>query len=78
MKIVLLSDHEIEGGAAQSASRLAEALSAHHEVTRLVLFPEGDNHPWQTRPLLREESLLRRQLYRVPRKLWHRSPGSAG
>jgi glycosyltransferase involved in cell wall biosynthesis len=69
MKIVMISDHESLGGAAQSACRLAEALAAEHDVTRLVLFPDGRPHPWRTRTL-GTESPLARTLRRVPRKLW--------
>jgi glycosyltransferase involved in cell wall biosynthesis len=70
VNIVLVSDHEILGGAAQSASRLAAALCLHERVSRVVLFPQGDGHPWRTVPLRREESYLRRQFYRVPRRFW--------
>lgn len=69
MKIVMLSDHETLGGAAQSASRLAAALCAEHEVTRLVLFPDGRPHPWRTH-VLGTETASRRWLRRLPRKLW--------
>jgi glycosyltransferase involved in cell wall biosynthesis len=70
VNVVLVSDHEILGGAAQSASRLAQALCGSTRVSRVVLFPEGEGHPWRTVPLRREESYLRRQFYRVPRRLW--------
>lgn len=70
MNVALLSDHETLGGAAQSASRLAGALGQHHAVTRLVGFADGGPHGWQTRVLPPEEPAWRRQLYRVPRRLW--------
>jgi glycosyltransferase involved in cell wall biosynthesis len=69
LKIVMLSDHESLGGAAQSACRLAEALCSTDEVVRIVLFPDGRPHPWQT-GVVGAESALARQLRRVPRKLW--------
>ncbi len=70
MKIVLVSDHESLGGAAQSTCRLAEALCRHEEVSRVVLFPDGQPHPWRTVPLVRDESAWRRRLYGVPRRVW--------
>ncbi len=51
MHIVMLSDYETLGGAAVAASRLAEGLCAGHRVTRCVLFPDGQLHPWRTWPL---------------------------
>jgi glycosyltransferase involved in cell wall biosynthesis len=69
VKIVMISDHESLGGAAQSASRLAEALCERHQVVRLVLFPDGRPHPWQT-VVLGIESSLDGMLKRVPRKLF--------
>lgn len=70
MNVVLVSDHETHGGAAQSASRLAVALCRSHTVTRLVRFAEGGPHPWRTIALTPEEPPWRRHLYRVPRRLW--------
>lgn len=54
MHIVLLSDYETQGGAAVAASRLAEGLCGQEQVTRLVLYPDGQLHPWRTWPLKRE------------------------
>jgi glycosyltransferase involved in cell wall biosynthesis len=68
VKIAMLSDHEALGGAAQSASRLAAALSREHQVIRLVLFPDGKPHPWQTH-VLGTESRVARWATRIPRKL---------
>src|SRR5439155_6888674 len=65
----MLSDHESLGGAAQSTCRLAEALCRDHEVVRLVLFPDGLPHPWQTH-VVGMESSLARQVRRIPRRLW--------
>lgn len=67
MKVVLISDHETIGGAAVAASRLATALAADHDVTRLVLFPDGQPHPWRT-IRLGHETALQRQLLRLPRR----------
>jgi glycosyltransferase involved in cell wall biosynthesis len=73
VNVVLISDHETLGGAAQATSRLAEGLCREHRVTRLVRFPDGRPHPWRTIPLGGEEPAWRRQLLRLPRRLW---PGS--
>jgi glycosyltransferase involved in cell wall biosynthesis len=70
VNVVLVSDHELSGGAAQSACRLAAALCPTQRVSRIVLFPEGQTHPWHTVSLIHEESSWRRQFYRVPRRLW--------
>jgi glycosyltransferase involved in cell wall biosynthesis len=50
MRIVILSDLETQsGGAAICASRLAEGLLQQgHRVTRIVSFPDGRSHPWET------------------------------
>ena len=48
MRILMLSDHETCGGAAVSASRLAEALAEQHHILRCVLDPDGQAHPWNT------------------------------
>jgi glycosyltransferase involved in cell wall biosynthesis len=69
VKIVMLSDHESQGGAAQSTCRLAEALCRDHEVARIVQFPDGRPHPWHTH-VIGAETTLARWLRRVPRKLW--------
>jgi glycosyltransferase involved in cell wall biosynthesis len=69
VKIVMISDHETLGGAAVSTSRLAEALCKEHDVARIVLFPDGRSHPWQTF-VVGTESSLARWARRVPRKLW--------
>jgi glycosyltransferase involved in cell wall biosynthesis len=79
VKIVMLSDHETLGGAAQAASRLATALCREHEVVRLVLFPDGTPHPWRTH-VLGAESRLARWAKRIPRKLGMRGfayPGTS-
>jgi glycosyltransferase involved in cell wall biosynthesis len=68
VNIVMLSDHETLGGAAQAASRLATALCREHEVVRLVLFPEGKPYPWE-RYVLGRESRFARWAKRVPRKV---------
>jgi glycosyltransferase involved in cell wall biosynthesis len=73
VNIVLVSDHETLGGAAQSASRLADGLCRHDRVTRVVLHPDGRAHPWRTETLTREEGLMQRQLARLPRRLWPQS-----
>lgn len=70
MNIVLVSDHEVLGGAAQSTCRLTEGLCRHERVSRIVLHPEGAGHSWRTWRLTREEPWLRRQIQRVPRRLW--------
>src|SRR6516165_7886016 len=70
----MISDHESQGGAAQSACRLAEALCRDNAVDRLVLFSDGRAQPWRTH-VLGTETRLGRMLRRVPRKLWpHRFP----
>lgn len=49
MHIALISDFETYGGAAISASRLAEALLRKgHQVTRLVYNTDKREHPWKT------------------------------
>jgi glycosyltransferase involved in cell wall biosynthesis len=68
VKVLMISDHESLGGAAQSACRLAAGLCRDHDVTRLVLFPDGRPHPWRTH-VLGTESRAVRALLRVPRKL---------
>lgn len=69
MRIAMISDVESWGGAAQATSRLAAALSASHEVLRIVQDADGEAHPWQSRRL-DAESELRRRLLRVPRRLF--------
>jgi glycosyltransferase involved in cell wall biosynthesis len=69
VNIVMLSDHESQGGAAQSACRLAEALCCYHQVTRVVLIPDGKPHPWRTE-VLGPESRWATWLNHAPRKLW--------
>lgn len=53
MNIVMLSDWETQyGGAAVSASRLAEAfVRAGHQITRIVSMKDSQPHPWSTVPL---------------------------
>jgi len=66
MHIVMLSDWETRGGAAVAASRLAAGLvAAGAQVTRLVAFPDGQPHPWQTEYLGAGGFLLRRTARRV-------------
>ncbi len=50
MHILLLSDYESQtGGAAISASRLAEAfIDSGQQTTRLVSYPDGKKHRWLT------------------------------
>jgi glycosyltransferase involved in cell wall biosynthesis len=51
--VVILSDQETIGGAAISCSRLAEGLCAlGSRVTRLVNTPDGQEHPWTTKPIV--------------------------
>ncbi|HVG19126.1 MAG TPA: glycosyl transferase, partial [Blastocatellia bacterium] len=58
MHIVMLSDAETEGGAAIAASRLAQALlEAGQKVTRLVAFPDGKEHSWNTTSLTNSHPL---------------------
>lgn len=77
MKIVMLSDFETQsGGAAICASRLADAfLGCGQHVTRIVSYPDGQKHDWETIPLapsllawgaLRALPLSLGQLYAVP------------
>ncbi|MFO0968532.1 MAG: glycosyltransferase [Gemmataceae bacterium] len=77
MRILMLSDHETQGGAAVAASRLAEGLAERHEVLRCVLNPDGETHPWSTRPLA-GAGFLARQAFRLARRFlpvaWYR-PG---
>ncbi|MFQ3662502.1 MAG: glycosyltransferase [Chloroflexaceae bacterium] len=63
---MILSDWETRGGAAVAASRLAAGLvTAGARVTRLVAFPDGQPHPWQTEYLGAAGFLLRRAARRV-------------
>lgn len=49
MHLVMVSDFETSGGAATSASRLAQGLhEAGHKVTRIVSRPDQQPHPWTT------------------------------
>jgi len=59
MHVVMLSDHETLGGAAQAASHTAAVLCRRHRVTRCVLFPDGKRHAWRTWVLGREKSMGR-------------------
>jgi glycosyltransferase involved in cell wall biosynthesis len=52
LHVVMLSDHETLGGPGLAAARLAESLCTQHQVTRCVLHPDGQTHPWQTWPLI--------------------------
>lgn len=70
MHLVFLSDHETQGGAAVAAARLAGALCRNHRVTRVVLFPDGQRHPWRT-VVLGQENAIASFTRRVLRKcLW--------
>lgn len=52
LHVLLVSDHETQGGAAVATSRLATALcEAGYRVTRLVAYPDQQPHPWATLPL---------------------------
>lgn len=52
MRIVMLSDAETQGGAAIAASRLANAfIESGHSVHRIVGWPDGSGHSWNTLPL---------------------------
>lgn len=49
MHIVIISDLETHGGAAEGTSCLAsEFINLGHKVTRIVAFPDGINHDWKT------------------------------
>ncbi|MCS6882541.1 MAG: glycosyltransferase [Oscillochloridaceae bacterium] len=66
MHIVMLSDWETRGGAAVAASRLAMGLAAAGaRVTRLVVFPDRQPHPWHTERLGAPLFSLRRAARRV-------------
>ncbi len=66
MHIVMLSDWETRGGAAVAASRLAAGLAAAGaRVTRLVVFPDHQPHPWHTEYLGAPWFPLRRAVRRV-------------
>lgn len=70
MHIAMISDYETRGGAAISASRLAEALClTGHRVTRIVVMPEGSEHPWET-AAIRIESPLRVGRHLLPGRWW--------
>jgi glycosyltransferase involved in cell wall biosynthesis len=75
MRILMLSDYETQGGAAVSASRLAEALAEQHDVLRCVLQPDGHVHPWQTHSL-GKNGFFTRQFFRIARRFlpasWYR------
>jgi glycosyltransferase involved in cell wall biosynthesis len=80
MHIVMLSDAETEGGAVVAASRLAQALvEAGQKVTRLVAYPDGDEHTWNTSSLTSPDPpalgrrIMRRLLPEGPRRSWDRS-----
>jgi glycosyltransferase involved in cell wall biosynthesis len=66
MHVVMLSDWETRGGAAIAASRLAAGLAARGaRVTRLVVFPDGQPHPWRTERLAAPLFPLRRAARRA-------------
>jgi glycosyltransferase involved in cell wall biosynthesis len=70
MHIVMLSDIETRGGAAAGASRLAEGfVKAGLQVTRIVMYSDGQVHPWTTQPLMRhsQELSVWKQLQRISR-----------
>lgn len=78
MRVLMLSDHEGEGGAAIAASRLAGALVAHgHDVWRVVLAADGEaSRPWRTWPVAKPPPGFVPLVRRVPtlagRHLLHR------
>lgn len=54
MRILMLSDGEVKGGASTAAARMAQGLvRLGHQVLRVVRFPDapapGCAHPWETR-----------------------------
>lgn len=66
MHIVFLSDWESRGGAAIVAGRLAGGLAAAGaQVTRLVVYADGREHPWRTERLAGPGFPLRRALRRA-------------
>ncbi|MFP5264113.1 MAG: glycosyltransferase [Blastocatellia bacterium] len=80
MHIVMLSDAETEGGAAVAASRLAQALvEAGQKITRLVAYPDGNEHIWNTSSLTSPDPpalgtrVMRRLLPEWPRRSWDQS-----
>jgi glycosyltransferase involved in cell wall biosynthesis len=61
MHIVIISDHEMRGGAAIAAGRLAGGLvAAGCRVTRLCAYPDGEPHAWATEQLAAPLFPLRR------------------
>lgn len=77
MHIVMLSDAETEGGAAVAASRLAQSLvEAGERVTRLVAYPDGKEHTWDTSSLTDADPpaigtrIMRRLLTEEGRRAW--------
>ncbi|HEX8089704.1 MAG TPA: glycosyltransferase [Blastocatellia bacterium] len=80
MHIVMLSDAETEGGAAVAASRLAQGLvEAGQKITRLVAYPDGKEHTWDTSSLASPDPpalgrrIIRRLLPESRRGAWDRS-----
>lgn len=80
MHIVMLSDAETEGGAAIAASRLAQGLiEAGQKVTRLVAFPDGKEHLWNTSSFMSPspppigKRIIRRLLPDGQRRAWDHS-----
>ena len=69
MRICLINDIEIGGGAANVATGLAEGLCrSGHEVTRIVDEPDGTFHSWKTVQLVPESSWLLATLIKLSRK----------
>jgi glycosyltransferase involved in cell wall biosynthesis len=64
MRILMLSDGEIKGGASTAAARMAQGLvHLGHEVLRVVRFPDapppGQPHPWSTKVIETPAALVR-------------------
>ncbi len=77
LHIAMISDAELAGGAAIATSRLAAGLlSEGAVVTRIVAYPDGQQHLWQTTSLFpsRYARLTRRILSTLERRLSIRLP----
>lgn len=64
MRILMLSDGEVRGGASTAAARMAQGLTRlGHEVLRVVRFPDapqaGTGHPWRTEVIETPPELVR-------------------
>jgi glycosyltransferase involved in cell wall biosynthesis len=67
MNVVMLSDHDGQGGAAVAARRLEAGLNSHAKVSRVVFLADGSTPPHAA--LWYEESPLKTHLMRLPRRL---------